>query len=145
MTSRKYTPLELPSPESGPSQEGATILADAAHSIDLTPLPLFELETASQRSFDPTAQGLDLSGSKESLTDMEDGDEQIEFAPVAGKTAGFKDRDVDRAEREKRKSNQFEKNKNKSEDDESGQNKRRISEGTQKSVPDHPGETPNLQ
>ena len=40
MTSQTYTPLELPSPESGPSQEGATILADAAHSIGLIPLPL---------------------------------------------------------------------------------------------------------
>ena len=53
--------------------------------------------------------------------------------------------DVDKAEREKRKSNEFEKNKNKSEEDESGQNKRQISEGSHMSVPDHPGETPNLQ
>ena len=76
---------------------------------------------------------------------MEDGEDQIDFASAAGATAGYKAMDVDKAEREKRKSNEFEKNKNKSEEDESGQNKRRISEGAHTSVPDHPGETPNLQ
>jgi hypothetical protein len=76
---------------------------------------------------------------------MEDGKEQIEFAPVVGETARVKDMDVDRAEREKRKSNEFEKNKNKSEEYESGQNKLRISEGAHTSVPGHPWETPNLQ
>ena len=145
MMSQTYTPLKLPLQESGPSQESANILADAARSIGLIPLPLFELETASQSSFDPTAHVLDLSASKDSLTQMEDGDEQIVFASAAGKTAGAEDMEVDKAEREKRKSPEFVKNKNKSEDDESSQNKRRISEGTQKSVPAHPGETPNLQ
>ena len=145
MTSRMYTPLELPSPESGPSQEGATILVYAAHSIGLIPIPLFELETASQSSFDPTAQVFVLITSKYSLPDMEDGDEHIKFAPVLGKTAGVKDMKVKRAEREKRKSTDSVKNKNKSEDDESSQNKRQISEGIQKSVPTHPGKTMHIQ
>ena len=75
---------------------------------------------------------------------MEYGEEQIEFASAAGAPLGI-EMDVHKAEREKRKSNEFEKNKNKSEEDESGQNKRRISEGSHTSVPDHPGETTNLQ
>ena len=67
MTHQEYLPSALPSPESGPSQEGASILADAAHSIGLIPLPLFELETESQSIFDPDAQIFDLSESKDSL------------------------------------------------------------------------------
>ena len=55
---------------------------------------------------------------------MEDGEEQIEFASAAAAMAGIEAMYVDKAEREKRKSNDFEKNKNKSEEDESGQNKR---------------------
>jgi hypothetical protein len=145
MTKQTYTPLELPSPESGPSQEGATILADASHSIGFIPLPLYELETASQSSFDPTAQLIDLSASKDSLSDMEDSKEQIEFAPAVGETVGVKDMEVDRKEREKRKSTEFDKKETTSEHDESSQNKRRSGEGTEKSVPTDPGETPNLQ
>ena len=82
MTHREYLPQALPSPESGPSQEGASILDDAAHQIGLIPLPLFELETASQSSFDQDAQVLDLSESKDSLPAMEDGEELIEFGPA---------------------------------------------------------------
>ena len=70
---------------------------------------------------------------------MEDGEEQIEFASAAEATAGIEAMYVDKAEREKLKSNKFEKNKNKSEEDESGQNKRRISEGAHTSVPDNQG------
>ena len=77
MTKQEYLPLALPSPESGPSQEGASILADAAHQIGLIPLPLFELETESQSSFDQDAQVFDLSASKDSLPAMEDGKELI--------------------------------------------------------------------
>jgi hypothetical protein len=76
---------------------------------------------------------------------MEDGDKQIDFAPAVGEPAGVTDMEVDRKEREKRKSTDFEKKKTTSEEDESGQNKRRSSEGTEKSVPVDPGETPNLQ
>jgi hypothetical protein len=108
-------------------------------------MPLFEFDTESQSSFDPNAQVLDLCASKDSLTQMEDGDEQILFASAAGETAGAEDMDVDKAEREKRKSTEFVKNKNKSEDNETSQNKRRISEGAHPSLPNHPGETPNLQ
>ena len=61
MTTREYLPLAPPSPESGPSQEGASILADGAHSIGLIPPPLFALETESQSSFDQDAQVFDLS------------------------------------------------------------------------------------
>ena len=61
MKIRTYTPLEIPSLESGPSQEGAMIRADAGHKIGLIPLPLYKLETAPQSSFDPTVQVLDLS------------------------------------------------------------------------------------
>ena len=76
---------------------------------------------------------------------MEDSDEKIVSASAAGETAGAEDMDVDKAEREKRKSTEFVKNKNKSEDDESSQNKRQISEGIQKSVPTHPGKTMHIQ
>ena len=82
MTKREYLTLALPSPESGPSQEGASILADAAHQIGPIPLPLFELETESQSSFDQDAQVFDLSESKDSLPAMEDGEELIEFGPA---------------------------------------------------------------
>ena len=68
---------------------------------------------------------------------MEDGKENIEFASAAEAPAGLGAMEVDKAEREKRKSNKFEKNKNKSEEDESGQNKRRSSEGSHTSVPNH--------
>jgi hypothetical protein len=61
---------------------------------------------------------------------MEDGKELIEIGP---------------AEREKCKSTVFEKRETTSKDDESSQNKRRSGEGTEKSVPADPGETPNLQ
>ena len=53
--------------------------------------------------------------------------------------------EVDRKEIEKRKSTEFEKKETTSEDDESSQNKRRSGEGTEKSIPANPGETPNLQ
>ena len=76
---------------------------------------------------------------------MEDSKEQIEFGPAVGETAGVKDMEVDRKEREKRKSTEFEKRETTSEDDESSQNKRRSGEGSEKSVPADPGETPNLQ
>ena len=76
---------------------------------------------------------------------MEDGEEQIEFDPAVGETAGVKDMEVDRKEREKRKSTEFEKKETTSEDDESGQNKLQSGEGTEKSVSANPGETPNLQ
>ena len=79
------------------------------------------------------------------MPDMEDGKEKIEFAPAVGETAGTKDMEVDRKEREKRKSMEFEKKETTSEDDESSQNKRRSGEGSEKSVPADPGETPNLQ
>ena len=76
---------------------------------------------------------------------MKDNKEKLEFASAAEAPAGMEAMEVNKAEQEKRKSNDFEKNKNKSEEDESGQNKRQISEGTHTNVPDHPGETPNLQ
>ena len=144
MTSKEYRPLQLPPPGSGPSQEGAQILADAAQTIGLIPLPLFELETASQSSFDPDAQVLDLSASA-SLQDLEDGEEQVVFGPAERETTGLQAMEVDKKEREKRKSTEFERRENTSEDDESSQNKRRSGEGSEKSVPIEPGETPNLQ
>ena len=61
MTSQPYTPLDLPPPENGPSQEVEQILADAALTVDRILLPLFELDTESQISFDPNAQVLDIS------------------------------------------------------------------------------------
>jgi hypothetical protein len=144
MTSRTYVPLQLPPPESGPSQEGARILADAAQTIGLLPLPLFELETASQSSFDPDAQVLDLCASGDSTPALEDGEELVVFGPAERETAGVQDMDIDKKEREKRKSTEFEKKETTSEDDESSQNKRWSGEGSEKSVPIDPGETPNL-
>ena len=79
MTGRPYTPLELSLPESGPIQGGAKILADVSFNTDRIPLPLFELETESQSSFDPRAQVLNISASNDSLPPMEDGEETIEF------------------------------------------------------------------
>ena len=76
---------------------------------------------------------------------MEEGEEIIEFGPAEKETAGVKAMEVDKKEREKRKSPEFEKRENTSEDDESSQNKRRSGEGSKKSVPDDPGEAPNLQ
>ena len=76
---------------------------------------------------------------------MDDGEEQIEFEPAVGEDAGVEAMNFDKAEREKRKSKEFDKYKSKSEEDESGQNKRRISKVDSPSVPDHPGEVPNLQ
>ena len=76
---------------------------------------------------------------------MEDCEEIIEFGPAERETAGVKDMEVDKKEREKRKSTKFEKRETTSEDDESSQNKRRSGEGSEKSVPTDPGETPNLQ
>ena len=76
---------------------------------------------------------------------MEDGEETIEFGPAERETEGVKAMEVDKKEREKRKSPEFEKRENSSEDDESSQNKRRSGEGSEKSVPADPGEAPNLQ
>ena len=140
MTQQEYLPSPLPSPESGPSQEGASTLADAAHQIGLIPIPLFELESELQSSFDQDAQVFDLSESKDSLPAMEDGEELIDFGPAVRETAGVKDMEVDKKEREKRKSTEFEKRETTSEDDESSQNKRRSGEGSEKSVPADPGE-----
>ena len=53
--------------------------------------------------------------------------------------------EVDKKDREKRKSTEFEKRETTSEDNESSQNKRWSGEGSEKSVPADPGETPNLQ
>ena len=145
LMSKEYRPLQLPPAGSGPSQEGAQILADAAQTIGLIPLPLFELETESQSSFDPDAQVLDLSASEDSPPSLEDGEEQVEFGPAESKTRGVQDMEVEQKEREKRKSSEFEKRETTSEDDESSQNKRRSGEGSEKSVPADPGETPNLQ
>jgi hypothetical protein len=144
MTSKQYRPLQLPPPGSGPSQEGAQILANAAQTIGLIPLPLFELETASQSSFDPDAQVLDLASSA-SMPDLEDGEEQVVFGPAERETTGLQAMEVEKKEREKRKSSEFEKRETTSEDDESSQNKRRSGDGSEKSVPIEPGETPNLQ
>ena len=76
---------------------------------------------------------------------MEDGEELIVFGPAERETAGVKVMEVDRKEREKRKSTEFERRETTSEDDESSQNKRRSGDGSEKSVPIEPGETPNLQ
>ena len=76
---------------------------------------------------------------------MEDGEELIKFGPAERETTGLQDMEVDKKEREKRKSTEFEKRETTSEDDESSQNKRRSGEGSEKSVPIDPGETPNLQ
>ena len=70
---------------------------------------------------------------------MEDGKQLIEFGPAERDTAGVKDMEVDKKEREKRKSTEFEKRETTSEDDESSQNKRRSGEGSKKSVPADPG------
>ena len=53
--------------------------------------------------------------------------------------------EVDKKEREKRKSPEFEKRETTSEDDKSSQQKLRSGEGSEKSIPTDPGETPNLQ
>ena len=76
---------------------------------------------------------------------MEDGEELIVFGPAERETAGVQDMEVDKKEREKRKSTEFEKKETTSEDDESSQNKRRSGQGTVNSVSADPGETPNLQ
>ena len=108
-------------------------------------LPVFEIETELQSSFDPDAQIFDLSESKDSLPAMEDGEEIIEFGPTEREIAGVKAMEVDKKERENRKSTEFEKRETTSEDDESIQNKRRSGEGSEKSVPADPGEMPNPQ
>ena len=79
------------------------------------------------------------------MPDLEDGEEQVVFGPAERETAGVQDMEVDKKEREKRKSTEFKKRETTSEDDESSQNKRRPGEGSEKSVPIEPGETPNLQ
>ena len=76
---------------------------------------------------------------------MEDGEELIEFGSAERETAGVKDMEVDKKEREKRKSTEFEKRETTSEDDELSQHKRRLGEVSEKIVPADPGETPNLQ
>ena len=76
---------------------------------------------------------------------LEDGEELVVFGPAEIETTGVQNMEVDKKEREKRKSTEFEKKETTSEDDESSQNKRRSGEGSKKSVPADPGETPNLQ
>ena len=88
---------------------------------------------------------IEVGNSKDSLENMDDGEDQIEFEPALGENEGVEAMNIDKWEREKRKSKEFEKDKSKSNEDKSGQNKQRINNGASSSVPAHPGEVPNLQ
>ena len=87
MTKQPYTPEELHSPESGPSQQRSNIIRDMEAEINKMPLPIPYAKSESQSSFDQNAQVLDISASNESLFNMEDGEEEIIFVeetPEAG-------------------------------------------------------------
>ena len=111
MTNQTYIPAELHSPESGPSQQGGNILRDAEAKINTTPLPIPYVESESQSSFDPNAQVLDISASKESMFNMEDDEEEMVFkeeTPAAGTDTEVEAMHVDKAKKEKRKSEEDE-------------------------------------
>ena len=90
LSHKPYLPLELPSPDIGPRQEGSRILSEAVIKIERIPLPIpnNDGKSESQSSFDPHSPVIEVCNSKDLLDNMDDGEEQIELEPAVGEKIG---------------------------------------------------------
>ena len=109
ISKQPYQPIELPLPDSGPSQEVARILSDTAFNIEHIPLPIPNPDgkSESQSSFGPNAPVIAVGTSKDSLLNMENGNARIYFKPEVEEDGSVEAMNVDKAERENRKSKEF--------------------------------------